>query len=175
MKTILVTGGTGFIGSHTCVELLQAGYNVIILDNLVNSKESSIDRIKQITDRDVKFYKTDLLDFEGTKRVFEENDIDSVIHFAGLKAVGESVEKPLEYYENNIGGTLNLIKAMITCSIVASFSFRLTDAFWLRTSAERWVSPISINKITIFITRNRLKSSLNVQFMHILRFFFIAL
>ena len=78
MKTILVTGGTGFIGSHTCVELLQAGYNVIILDNLVNSKESSIDRIKQITDRDVKFYKTDLLDFEGTKRVFEENDIDSV-------------------------------------------------------------------------------------------------
>ena len=112
MKTILVTGGTGFIGSHTCVELLQAGYNVIILDNLVNSKESSIDRIKQITDRDVKFYKTDLLDFESTKRVFEENDIDSVIHFAGLKAVGESVEKPLEYYENNIGGTLNLIKAM---------------------------------------------------------------
>lgn len=112
MKTILVTGGTGFIGSHTCVELLQAGYNVIILDNLVNSKESSIDRIKQITDRDVKFYKTDLLDFEGTKRVFEENDIDAVIHFAGLKAVGESVEKPLEYYENNIGGTLNLIKAM---------------------------------------------------------------
>ena len=83
MKTILVTGGTGFIGSHTCVELLQAGYNVIILDNLVNSKESSIDRIKQITDRDVKFYKTDLLDFEGTKRVFEENDIDAVIHYAG--------------------------------------------------------------------------------------------
>ena len=109
MKTILVTGGTGFIGSHTCVELLQAGYNVIILDNLVNSKESSIDRIKQITDRDVKFYKTDLLDFEGTKRVFEENDIDAVIHFAGLKAVGESVEKPLEYYENNIGGTLTAV------------------------------------------------------------------
>ena len=112
MKTILVTGGTGFIGSHTCVELLQAGYNVIILDNLVNSKESSIDRIKQITDRDVKFYKTDLLDFEGTKRVFEENDIDAVIHFAGLKAVGESVEKPLEYYENNIAGTLTLVDVM---------------------------------------------------------------
>lgn len=112
MKTILITGGTGFIGSHTCVELLQAGYDVIVLDNLVNSKESSIERIKQITNCDVKFYKIDLLDFEGTKRVFEENNIDSVIHFAGLKAVGESVEKPLEYYENNIGGTLNLIKAM---------------------------------------------------------------
>lgn len=112
MNTILVTGGTGFIGSHTCVELLQAGYDVIILDNLVNSKESSIDRIKQITNSDVKFYKTDLLDIEGTRRVFEENRIDSVIHFAGLKAVGESVEKPLEYYENNIVGTLNLIKAM---------------------------------------------------------------
>ncbi len=112
MQTILVTGGTGFIGSHTCVELIQAGYDVVILDNLSNSKESCVDRIKEITGVGVKFYKADLLDLESTKRIFDENKIDSVIHFAGLKAVGESVEKPLEYYENNIGGTINLIKAM---------------------------------------------------------------
>lgn len=112
MQTILVTGGTGFIGSHTCVELIQAGYDVVILDNLSNSKESCVDRIKEITGVKVKFYKTNLLDLESTKRIFDENKIDSVIHFAGLKAVGESVEKPLEYYENNIGGTINLIKAM---------------------------------------------------------------
>lgn len=112
MQTILVTGGTGFIGSHTCVELIQAGYDVVILDNLSNSKESCVDRIKEITGVGVKFYKADLLDLESTKHVFEENKIDSVIHFAGLKAVGESVEKPLEYYENNIGGTINLLKAM---------------------------------------------------------------
>lgn len=112
MQTILVTGGTGFIGSHTCVELIQAGYDVVILDNLSNSKESCVDRIKEITGVGVKFYKADLLDLESTKHIFEENKIDSVIHFAGLKAVGESVEKPLEYYENNIGGTINLIKAM---------------------------------------------------------------
>lgn len=109
---ILVTGGAGFIGSHTCVELLEAGHNVVVLDNLSNSKETSIDRICQITGKDIKFYKADLIDFEDTKRVFKENSIDSVIHFAGFKAVGESVEKPLEYYENNIYGTLNLLKAM---------------------------------------------------------------
>lgn len=112
MGKILVTGGAGFIGSHTCVELLNAGYEVIVLDNLINSKEASIERIKKITDKDVQFYKTDLLDYEGTLRVFSENNIDAVIHFAGLKAVGESVEKPLAYYENNITGTLNLLKAM---------------------------------------------------------------
>lgn len=83
MGKILVTGGAGFIGSHTCVELLNAGYKVIILDNLINSKEASIERIKKITDKDVQFYKTDLLDYEGTLRVFSENDIDAVIHFAG--------------------------------------------------------------------------------------------
>ncbi len=112
MKNILVTGGAGFIGSHTSVELLNDGYEVIILDNLSNSKEGAIDRIKTITGKDVKFYKVDLLDLEGTEKVFSENEIDAVIHFAGLKAVGESVEKPLEYYENNIGGTFNLVKAM---------------------------------------------------------------
>jgi len=112
MKNILVTGGAGFIGSHTCVELLNDGYEVIILDNLSNSKEGAVDRIKTITGKEVKFYKVDLLDMEGTEKVFAENSIDAVIHFAGFKAVGESVQKPLEYYENNIGGTFNLMQAM---------------------------------------------------------------
>ncbi len=112
MINILVTGGTGFIGSHTCVELLEKGYEVVVLDNLCNSKESAIDRIKKITGKNLKFYKADLLDIEAVDKVFSENKIDAVIHFAGLKAVGESVEKPLEYYENNLGGTFNLIKTM---------------------------------------------------------------
>lgn len=112
MKNILVTGGAGFIGSHTCVELLNDGYEVIVADNLSNSKESAIERIKEITGRDLKFYKIDLLDDKATDKIFEENQIDAVIHFAGFKAVGESVEKPLEYYENNIGTTFNLIKSM---------------------------------------------------------------
>lgn len=112
MKNILVAGGAGFIGSHTCVELLNDGYEVIVADNLSNSKESAIDRIKKITGKDLKFYKIDLLDFEATDKIFDENQIDAVIHFAGFKAVGESVEKPLEYYENNLGTTFNLIKAM---------------------------------------------------------------
>ncbi len=112
METILVTGGVGFIGSHTCVELLENGYEVVVLDNLCNSKKGAVSRIEQITGKKIKFYQTDLLDSKGTENVFAENKIDAVIHFAGLKAVGESVEKPLEYYENNLGGTFNLIKAM---------------------------------------------------------------
>lgn len=112
MKNILVTGGTGFIGSHTCVELLSAGYNVIVMDNLSNSKEESINRIKTIAGRDLKFYKADMLDITQMDDIFKENKIDAVIHFAGLKAVGESVQKPVEYYNNNITGTLNLIQVM---------------------------------------------------------------
>lgn len=109
---ILVTGGAGFIGSHTVVELLNAGYNVIIVDNLVNSKEETIDHIKEITKKDVKFYKKDLLDKEALNKIFDENKIDAVIHFAALKAVGESCRKPIEYYENNLIGTLNLVDVM---------------------------------------------------------------
>ena len=112
METILVTGGAGFIGSHTCVELLNAGYKVIIMDNFVNSKPESIKRIKEITGKDVIFYETDMLDSDGMSKIFTENKIDAVIHFAGLKAVGESVIKPIEYYSNNITGTLELIKVM---------------------------------------------------------------
>jgi len=112
MGKILVTGGTGFIGSHTCVELIKAGYDVVIMDNLSNSKVSTVDRIYQITGTKPVFYETDIRDFDGTCKIFKENDIDAVIHFAGLKAVGESVQKPWEYYENNINGTLILLDAM---------------------------------------------------------------
>ena len=110
--SILVTGGAGFIGSHTMVELLNAGRDVVMLDNFCNSKPVVLDRIREITGRDFKFYEADLLDYDAIDRIFAENDIDSVIHFAGLKAVGESVEQPLRYYHNNLTGTFNLCEIM---------------------------------------------------------------
>ena len=109
---ILVTGGLGFIGSHTVVELIRAGHEPVIFDNLYNSKIETLDKIKKITGTDVKFYKADLLDPDSMETVFKENKFDAVIHFAGLKAVGESVQLPLRYYENNISGTINLCKLM---------------------------------------------------------------
>ncbi len=109
---ILLTGGAGYIGSHTTIELLNAGYEVIIADNLSNSNPEVFNRIKTITGKDVKFYEVDILDREGMRKVFSENDIKAVIHFAGLKAVGESVEEPLKYYENNISGTVVLTEVM---------------------------------------------------------------
>ncbi len=109
---ILVTGGAGYIGSHTCVELLDAGYDVVIYDNLYNSNKKAVDRIESITGKKVKFYQDDMLDKDALEKVFTENKIDAVIHFAGLKAVGESVHKPIEYYETNIGGTLKLVDVM---------------------------------------------------------------
>lgn len=109
---VLVTGGTGYIGSHTCVELLNKGDEVVIVDNLFNSKEIVTDYIKNITKKDVTFYCYDVCNYEDLKTVFEKENIDSVIHFAGYKAVGESVEKPNEYYMNNIMSTLNLTKVM---------------------------------------------------------------
>ncbi|MCD8365670.1 MAG: UDP-glucose 4-epimerase GalE [Clostridiales bacterium] len=110
--TILVTGGAGYIGSHTCVELLNAGYDVVVVDNLYNSSEKALDRVQEITGKTLKFYEADILDREAMNKVFEENEIEAVIHFAGLKAVGESVQKPIEYYHNNIGGTLVLTDVM---------------------------------------------------------------
>ena len=112
MTTILVTGGTGYIGSHTCVSLIEAGFDVIALDNLYNSNEAVLGRIETITGTKPKFYRTDILDRAGLDRVFEENKIDDVIHFAGYKAVGESVQIPLTYYENNISGSVNLYQSM---------------------------------------------------------------
>ncbi|MEG0214767.1 MAG: UDP-glucose 4-epimerase GalE [Hungatella sp.] len=109
---ILVTGGAGYIGSHTCVELLNLGYEVVVVDNLCNSSEESLRRVKEITGRDVTFYEADLLDREALEKIFAKENVDAVIHFAGLKAVGESVGKPLEYYHNNITGTLILCDVM---------------------------------------------------------------
>ncbi|QUW21215.1 UDP-glucose 4-epimerase GalE [Sporosarcina sp. Marseille-Q4063] len=110
--TILVTGGAGFIGSHASVELLEKGYDIVVVDNLSNSEIDSINRVKEITGKDFPFYQYDLLDYESLKKLFASYNFDAVMHFAGLKAVGESVEIPLEYYHNNITGTINLCNVM---------------------------------------------------------------
>lgn len=109
---ILVTGGAGYIGSHTVVELQNNGYDVVVVDNLSNSSEKSLDRVAKITGKEVPFYKADILDRETMNEIFAKENVDAVIHFAGLKAVGESVQKPWEYYENNIAGTLTLVDVM---------------------------------------------------------------
>ncbi len=109
---ILVTGGAGYIGSHTCIELLNDGYEVVVVDNLSNSSEESLARVKKITGKDLKFYQADILDADALDKVFTAEKIDAVIHFAGLKAVGESVSKPLEYYHNNVSGTVVLCDVM---------------------------------------------------------------
>ena len=112
MKRILVTGGAGFIGSHTIIELQQAGYEVVVVDTLDNSSETSLRRVQDITQKPVAFYKVDIRDRQGLCQVLEQHPCDACIHFAGLKAVGESVEKPWEYYENNISGTLTLLDVL---------------------------------------------------------------
>ena len=112
MSTVLVTGAAGFIGSHTSVELLNAGYDIIILDNFVNSKPESLKRIKELTGKDFKFYQADIRDEEAMTKVFAENKIDAVIHFAGLKSVPQSIKEPLNYYDNNIAGTVCLCRVM---------------------------------------------------------------
>ena len=109
---VLVTGGAGYIGGHTCVELLNAGHEVVVIDNFVNSKPEALDNIRKITGKDLAFYKADLRDREAVRRIFEEHQIDAAIHFAGLKAVGESVHKPMEYYDNNLGGFFVLAEEM---------------------------------------------------------------
>lgn len=109
---ILITGGAGYIGSHTCIELLNSGYDIIVVDNFSNSKPESLKRIKEITGKDFEFYEVDILDSDKLVKIFAENKIDAVIHFAGLKAVGESVQVPLQYYQNNITGTLTLCQVM---------------------------------------------------------------
>ena len=109
---ILVTGGAGYIGSHTCIELVNEGYEVVVVDNLCNSCEESLKRVEEITGKTVKFYEADLLDRDALEKIFAAEKVESVIHFAGLKAVGESVQKPLEYYHNNITGTLILCDVM---------------------------------------------------------------
>lgn len=109
---ILITGGAGYIGSHTCVELLENGFGIVVMDNYCNSSPDVIGKIEKITGKKFPAYECDMLDYDGFGKIFKENKIDAVIHFAGLKAVGESVEKPLEYYHNNMTGTLNLLRLM---------------------------------------------------------------
>lgn len=109
---VLVTGGAGYIGSHTCLELLQAGYEVVVADNLYNSSEKALQRVETITGKEITFYRADIRDKESMDDIFTKEDVKAVIHFAGLKAVGESVAKPIEYYDNNIAGTLNLLEIM---------------------------------------------------------------
>lgn len=109
---VLVTGGAGYIGSHTCIELLNNGYDIVVMDNYSNSSPEVLKIVEKLTKKTFPVYECDMLDYDGFEKIFEENKIDAVIHFAGLKAVGESVEKPLEYYHNNLTGTLNLLRLM---------------------------------------------------------------
>ncbi|MGN1118003.1 MAG: UDP-glucose 4-epimerase GalE [Acutalibacteraceae bacterium] len=110
--SILVTGGAGYIGSHTCVELLNAGYDIVVIDNFYNSQKESLNRVAQITGKEFKFYECDIRDEKGLSEIFTKEKIEAVIHFAGLKAVGESCRLPLEYYDNNVGGTITLCRVM---------------------------------------------------------------
>ena len=112
MKTILVTGGAGYIGSHTSIELIEAGYDIVVVDNLSNSKTEAVRRVESIVNKKITFYKADVCDKDAMRKIFSAHKFDAVINFAGYKAVGESVEKPLEYYENNIYGMLALLDVM---------------------------------------------------------------
>ena len=118
MRTILVTGGAGYIGSHTCVELLNEGHQVVVVDNLDNSSPIALDRVREITGKTLDFYRVDVCDRAALREVFQQHKIDAVIHFAGLKAVGESVAQPLRYYRNNLDSTLAL------CEVMAEFDVR---------------------------------------------------
>lgn len=109
---ILITGGCGYIGSHTCLEMLAAGYDIVVLDNYYNAKPEALHRVQALAGKSFPFYECDIRDADGLRRIFRENQIDAVIHFAGLKAVGESVKKPLAYYDNNVGGTVTLCQVM---------------------------------------------------------------
>ena len=133
--SILITGGTGFIGSHTIVELLGAGRDLVVVDNFSNSKPCVLDRLEQITGKRVKFYEVDLLDYDALEKVFQENEIDSCIHFAGLKAVGESCSQPLRYYHNNLTGTFNL------CALLSKYNAK---RIVFSSSATVYGNPASV-------------------------------
>ena len=175
---ILVTGGCGYIGSHTCVELLNSGYDVVIVDNLSNSKEDVIEKIETITGKKVKFYKEDVCNYEALNRIFDNEKIDAVIHFAGFKAVGESVSKPLMYYRNNLDSTLTLLEVMGShnCKKIAFSSsatvygkpekLPITEDFPLQTT-----NPYGSTKLMIEMILQDLYKSDNEWSIAILRYF----
>lgn len=175
---ILVTGGCGYIGSHTCVELLNDDYEVVIVDNLSNSKEDVVEKIEKITKKKVQFYKNDVCDYDALDKIFKKEKIDAVIHFAGFKAVGESVSKPLMYYRNNIDSTLTLLEVMqkYNCKkIVFSSSatvygkpekLPITEDFTLKTT-----NPYGSTKLMIEMILNDLYNSDKEWSIAILRYF----
>lgn len=145
MKKILVTGGAGYIGSHTCVELLNAGYELVILDNFSNSKPQALENIKKITGKDFKFYEIDYTDKESLKQIFEENEIEAVMNFAGYKAVGESVQKPLNYYINNVLGALVLLNTMKQYN-VKKFVFSSSATIYGDPGTPKYVEEMPIRR-----------------------------
>ena len=147
MKKILVTGGAGYIGSHTCVELLNSGREIIIIDNFSNSKPEVLDNIKKITGKDFKFYEIDYTNRKDLEKVFEENEIDSVINFAGYKAVGESVQKPIDYYINNVSGALVLLDTMKKFN-VKKFVFSSSATIYGDPGTPKYVETMPIRRGT---------------------------
>lgn len=176
---ILVTGGLGFIGSHTVVELINNGHNVVIVDNLANSKIEVLDKIEKITKLRPKFYKINLLNKEDLRKVFAENTFDSVIHFAGLKAVSESIEKPLEYYDNNITGTLNLlncmrengVKKLVFSSSACVYGFPKSNPIDETAPSNKATNPYGMTKCFIEQILKDLYNSDNSYDFTILRYF----
>jgi UDP-glucose 4-epimerase len=144
--TVLVTGGAGYIGSHTCVELLQAGYSVIVIDNLINSKAQSLQRIEQITNKTLTFYQADIRDAAALNTIFNKESINTVIHFAGLKAVGESCQQPLDYYHNNVYGTLVLLQAMQQANI-KNIVFSSSATVYGETSCVQYTEDLPLSAI----------------------------
>ena len=178
--SILVTGGAGYIGSHTCVKLLEAGYDVIVIDNFYNSKPESLKRVKKITGKEVKFYECDIRDRAGLDKVFEENkDITSVIHFAGLKAVGESCKIPMLYYENNIGGTVTLcqsmaahgVKKMVFSSSATVYGSEHTAPYDEDMKIGGTTNPYGTTKYMIELILRDIYASDNVWSIALLRYF----
>ncbi len=178
MSKVLVTGGTGFIGSHTTLELVNAGFDVVVMDNLSNSKLEALKRVVSLTGKEIPFRRVDLLDIEGLQHLFDEFDVDSVIHFAGLKAVGESVENPLLYYQNNVIGTLNLCQVMkefdvknIVFSSSATVYGNPSESPLVEESSISATNPYGQTKLTIeYILRDLHQSDKNWN-IALLRYF----